>query len=138
MERLRCDFEKIFTLFCDESNLMPQANIVKALRSAGYVVEDGFGDLCAKSHIPLEEFVDFIYKAQVHGLSKEKIEEAFRFYDPDETGYIKASEFKRILSAGPNGLSESDISIVFEAFPPNDQGMICYTLPISYIFENTK
>ncbi|ELA40918.1 uncharacterized protein VICG_02058 [Vittaforma corneae ATCC 50505] len=138
MERLRGDFEKIFALFCDESNLMPQINIVKALRSAGYVVEDSFGDCCTKSHIPLEEFVDFIYKAQVHGLSKEKIEEAFRFYDPDETGYIKASEFKRILSTGPNGLSESDVSIVLETFPPNDQGMICYTLPISYVFEDIK
>jgi len=136
MEKSKSHFENVFALFCDETNLMPSGNIVKALRSAGYVVEDTFGTVTTHGHLSLEQFIEIAHKAHSNGLSKEKIEEAFRFYDPEETGYIKASEFKRILSSGPDAMNESDISIVLEAFPPNDQGMVCYTLPISYIFGN--
>lgn len=136
MERTKTHFQNVFALFCDETNLMPSENIVKALRSAGYVVDDAFVVETPNAHVSLEDFMEFVLRAQMTALSKEKIEEAFKFYDPGETGYIKATEFKRILSTGPDALSESDISIVLEAFPPNDQGLMCYTLPISYIFDN--
>lgn len=135
MEKTKKELEKIFALFCEESNMMPHNNLVKALKTAGYVVEDDFGLKCNKNQLTFEEFVDFAAMAQTQGLNRENIEEAFRFFDPEDTGYIKASEFKSILTSGPDGLTETDVNILFETFPPNDQGMICYSLPISYVFD---
>lgn len=135
MQRNKEELEKIFALFCEESNLMPQTNLVKALKTAGYSVEDDFGLKCSKIHLKFEEFVDFTAMAQTEGLNRENIEEAFRCFDPKDTGYIKASEFKSILTSGPDGLTDTDVNILFEMFPPNDQGMICYSLPISYVFD---
>lgn len=138
MEQARNNFEKVFTLFCDSSNLMPQTNIMKAVRTAGYVVDDSFADICAKSHITLEEFAELLAKAHISGLNRDKIEDAFRFYDPESTGYIKAAELKKILAGGEDGLSETDINVFFEAFPPNDRGMVCYTLPIKHVFDSER
>lgn len=126
---------RAFTVFCDETKLMPRENLVKALRSIGCIVEDEFIGNCEKSHLDIHDFMELASQAEIHGLDRKKIEEAFAFYDPQGTGYIKASDFKRILSTGGDSLSESDISIVLEAFPPNDQGMICYSLPINFMFE---
>ncbi|KAM0679630.1 Calcium ion binding [Glugoides intestinalis] len=129
---------KAFTVFCDETKLMPRENLVKALRSIGCIVEEEFIANCEKTHLDINEFMKLASQAEVHGLDRKKIEEAFAFYDPQETGYIKAADFKRILSTGSDSLSESDINIVLEAFPPNDQGKICYSLPINFMFESNE
>lgn len=130
------NLQKTFAVFSDESNMMPRENVVKALRSMGYIVEDEFCDSHGKSRLDLKDFIESVAEAEKSGLDRKKIEEAFAFYDPNDTGYIKASEFKKILSSGTDKLSESDINIIFETFPPNDQGLICYNLPISFIFDN--
>lgn len=132
------EIERVFVIFSDETSQMPVKNLIPALRCAGYLIEDDFEYNGTKdSHIGLEDFRLLASKAETQELSREKIEESFRHYDPEDTGYIKACEFKRILSSGDSSLSEADIRTIFEQFPPNDQGMICYSLPINYMFEES-
>ena len=125
-------------MFVDETNKMPTQSLDNAARSAGYVIEKSLQLLTTKSHISLAEFIEFINIAQENVLTKEEVEKSFRQFDLDDSGYIKATDFKKILSSRPDALSESEISIIFEMFPPNDAGMICYSLPINYIFNECK
>lgn len=137
MSQVQREIEKVFVVFSDETSKMPAKSLVPALRCAGYLIEDGFEHSANReSHIGLEEFRLLAKNAESQELTREKVEESFRYYDPEDTGYIKACEFKRILSSGDNALSEADIKTIFEQFPPNDQGMICYSLPIGYMFED--
>lgn len=138
MSQVQQEIEKVFVIFSDDTNQMPVKNLVSALRCAGYLIEDGFEHGNAKdSYVGLEEFKLLAKKAESQELTREQVEESFRYYDPEDTGYIKASEFKRILSSGNDALSEADIKTIFEQFPPNDQGMVCYNLPIDYMFEGS-
>lgn len=138
MTAMKEELEKVFFMFVDETNKMPCNSIDNAIRSAGYVLENSLESTVSKSHVTYSEFLELIRQAQLNQLSKEKIEESFRYFDPEDTGFIKAVDFKQILSTGNEPLPEEDINSILEMFPPNAEGLICYSLPISYVFDENN
>ena len=125
-------------MFVDETNKMPTSCIDNAIRSAGYLMENSLAESVFNSHVNYSEFLELVNKAQTNQLSKEKIEESFKYFDPEDTGFIKAVDFKQILSSGNDPLSEEEINSILDMFPPNADGLICYNLPINYVFDETQ
>lgn len=135
MVAMKEELEKVFFMFTDETNKIPAHNIDNAIRSAGFILENSFENLLSQSHVSFPEFVKLVNQAQMNEISKEKIEESFKYFDPQDTGFIKAVDFKQVLSSGQDPLSEEDINTILEMFPPNADGLICYNLPINYVFD---
>jgi len=139
MPQLEDQLEKIFVMFANESSKMPLANLIPALQCSGVVVGDEFSrELQEKTDISLQEFKLLAEKAEKEGISKEAIKESFAHFDKNKTGYIKASELKSILSSGKDPLHESEIKAIFDQFPANDQGLICYSLLVNYMFDSDR
>ncbi len=138
MASQRNEIEKVYSLFCDESSKLPVAKLENAIRSAGYVVKDLKDISFSQSYLSFPEFVELISQSESNEMSKEQVEESFKAFDPENTGFIKAVDLKRILSAGEDSLTEEEINSILEMFPPNDEGSICYNLPINYVYKESR
>lgn len=130
--------EKIFVMFANESGQMPQMNLVPALHCAGIVVNEDFCKESPGEELTIQDFKSISMKAEKEGISRDAIKESFAQFDKDNMGYIKASDLKSILCSGSDPLPEADVKTIFSQFPPNDQGLICYSLLINYMFDEIK
>lgn len=135
MPAIREELENVYSMFSDQTDKMPISNLENAVRSAGYVIDSTLIQTVTSSYLTFPEFVEFVNYAQENEISKEKIEESFKFFDPEGTGLMKASDFKQILLTGKDPLGDDDINSILEMFPPNSEGLICYSLPINYVFD---
>jgi Ca2+-binding EF-hand superfamily protein len=137
MSEVKNEIDQIFIMFRNESNKIPNKEIINALRCAGLILEDEFVQKTLKhtSDIDLDEFKLIMDESKNYSINKDKLKDSFSKFDLQNTGYIKASDLSNILLRGNDPMEEADVKIIFEAFPPNEQGMICYSLLIDYIFN---
>lgn len=137
MASLENETEQIFIMFRNKNDKIPYEDILKALRSAGLVLDDDylFQKGLEGKDLDITEFSRVLNEARLSSLSRESVLEAFSKYDPENTGYIKAADLQGILSSDDKYIQDSDIKILLEAFPPNEKGLVCYNLIVDSIYN---
>lgn len=131
------DLFAIFTLFSSDNVVIPAENVTKALMCAGCMLK---GDEELDTESPtFSEFKKLVATYTSTPVTRDIVENAFRVYDPEETGYIRAADLQAIMNAN-NGDSEASASqrdfTDFTNFgTPDDRGMICYNLLIDAFFD---
>ncbi len=128
------ELQLIFALFANENNKIPEESVTKALACARCVVNEKDVDV---GSLDLNEFKNLVSNYRTNGISRDEIEASFKVFDKDETGYITASQLKKILLSGENSLSNSDAQYLLEHYGLDDRGMICYKLLIERVFDDS-
>lgn len=125
------ELEMIFAIFSDKSGMLPEEAVPKALACARCVFS---GDELSTGPLDIDGFCRLVSHYRTNGISRESIEAAFRTFDPEETGYISASQLKNILREGEDGLSATDMQYLVDHFGVDDRGMICYKLLVEKLY----
>jgi calmodulin len=70
------------------------------------------------------EFLAFMVKKIITKDSKNEIQEAFKVIEKDNSGFIPAKEFRRVLTSVGDKLSDKDIDDLFKELEVEEQGNI--------------
>lgn len=125
------DVDRIFSMFANEENKIPAELVTRSMRCAGIVVDNNY----AGEALDLPSYRKLVEEALASQITRESVEKAFEAMDPQETGYIRASDLKNVLSSCSSPFSQADIRDLFGRFPPNYEGMVCYNLFLHEFYE---
>lgn len=120
----KIETDQIFAMFADENGKMPAESVTRSMRCAGIVADGNY----LGEAVDLPTYRELIGEARSTEIPREQIEAAFKLFDPQDTGYIKAADLREILTGVSSPFLPADIRDLFDKFPPNDEGLVCYNL----------
>ena len=128
------EYKEAFDLFDKKKKgTIGSIDIWKIMKNFGYLIdraevdtevakldEDGDGE------INFDEFISFIQKTYVEIDDTDAVIQAFKTFDPKDTGFIDLKEFKYILSALGMKLNDETVQLIFNESSLKDKGKLNY------------
>ena len=136
METKNIHINRIFKMFANKEQMLLKKDIETTLKCLGFVLDKGID--IEKDAINFEEYKQIVAKLENESgdvlYTKKRILDAFKPLDPEDTGYVKASELKQILISHSEGMDQESVVDFFSVFPPNAKGEISYNVLIEKLF----
>ena len=127
-------YEEFFNYFLpNNKKTLTIKECKNAMRSIGILITEkeltemlGLKEKTGKEKINLNNFIEICQTKKNENNHCEEIEEAFKMYDPNETGFVNSKELKHAMLIFKPKMSEDEIEQILNEFEIDEEGYINY------------